>query len=262
MKHLSVCDAFAILENALSQLLRYTATLLRFAFEFCTRLLDTVHNKALSIPRASLPSAILCLRCHLQASRLRWHDDAESACLSSRNYLGIPGEIPYPGKNYSRSRSLARACRCKSIRWFDDLGTRSNNGMESSPKVLWHRQNFRRDKAVPPRVSRCIHVAAPTAVALSLFAEVVIKYRGALARGKIGVVVPLKIIAPPCCRDRLHSGFNLVRPLHSTYRRAYLPKNIAHRDMNKDETPSTNGIKLIWITLVVWLRFFQYRLFL
>lgn len=82
-------------------------------------------------------------------------------------------------------------------------------------------------------------------------------------RGKIGVAVPLKIIAPPCCSDRLHSGFNLIRALlHSTYRRAYLPKSIAHRNRNKDEISSRNGIKLIWIARVVWLRFFQYRLFL
>jgi len=147
------------------------------------------------------------------ASRL-WHDDAESACLSSRN-LGInSAEVPHLGQNYSRFLvACARVCRCKSIRWFDDLGTRSNSGTESSPKVLWHRQNFRHDKAMPSRVSGCIHVAAPTAVAPSLFAEVVIKYRSALAHGKIGVAVPLKIIAPPCCSDRLHSEFNLVRPL-------------------------------------------------
>lgn len=50
----------------------------------------------------------------------------------------------------------------------------------------------------------------------SLFAEVVIKYRDAPARGEIGVAVPLKIIAPPCRSDRLHSGFNLVRPLLRT----------------------------------------------
>lgn len=122
--------------------------------------------------------------------------------LSWWNHLGInPAEMPHSGRNYSRSPIRAR--RCKSIRWFDDLRTRSNSGTESSPKVLWHRQNFRCDKAVHPRASLGVHSCSSadsggTEGAPSLFAEVVIKYRDAPARGKIGVAVPLKIIAPPC----------------------------------------------------------------
>jgi len=165
--------------------------------------------------------------------------------------------VPHPGQNYSRFLVRSRACRCKSIRWFDDLGTRSNSGTESSPKVLWHRQNFRHDKA--SRVSGCIHVAAPTAVAPSLFAEVVIKYRSALAHGKIGVAVPLKIIAPPCCSDRLHSGFNLVRPLlYSTYADGRIYWKTLHIETwIKTKLRSTNGMKLIWIARMVWLYAFS-----
>jgi len=92
-----------------------------------------------------------------------------------------------------------------------------------------------------PRQSRAptslIHVAS----ADSGSAELVCRSGNKISRctrDKIEVAVLLKIIALPCCNDRLHSGFNLVRPLRVvTFHlrgRAYLTKSIAHRDMNKD----------------------------
>lgn len=139
--------------------------------------------------------------------------------------------------------SFARACRCKSIRWFDDLGTRSNRKVRRKFSDIG--ETFAATKPCPS-ASLGMHSCCS---ADSSSAELVCRSgnkisRRTRARGKIGAAVPLKIIAPPCCSDRLHSGFNLVRPFHLRAR-AYLPNSIAHRDMNKDGTPGTNGMKLI-----------------
>jgi len=113
------------------RIFEYISTLLRSAFEreFRVRLLDTVHNKALSTARTSPPLyPILRLRCHLQASRLR-HDEVESTCLSERNRLSINSDEAHRTPD-GTTCALARLCKCKSIRWFDDPGTRSNGRTE------------------------------------------------------------------------------------------------------------------------------------
>lgn len=146
------------------RIFEYISTLLRSAFEreFRVRLLDTVHNKALSAPRTSPPLyPILRLRCHLQASRLR-HDEVESTCLSERNRLSINSDGAHRTPD-GTTCALARPCKCKSIRWFDDLGTRSNGRTEVEWKFLDTRRKFRRDKTGSARESQCIHIAAPAA---------------------------------------------------------------------------------------------------
>jgi len=219
---------------------RYTAMFLKSAFKFHTRLLDMVHNKVFNTRFVAIVYVTI-----YSIAFMTWRRGKCLPIVEKPRHQLCWGAAPR-AELLPLSRSLARACRCKSIRWFDDLGTRSNSGTESSLKVLWHRQNFRHDKAMPSRVSGCIHVAAPTAVAPSLFAEVVIKYRSALAHGKIGVAVPLKIIAPPCCSDRLHSGFNLVRPLLcSIYADGIYWKTLHIETWIKTKLQSTNGIKLI-----------------
>lgn len=56
--------------------------------------------------------------------RYHVYDVVESTCLSwRRNHLNSnPGQTI----TCALSRACARACICKSIRWFDDSGTRSN----------------------------------------------------------------------------------------------------------------------------------------
>lgn len=88
----------------------------------------------------------------------------------------------------SRACARARECKCKSIRWFDDPGTRSNGAHKVRRKFSDIDKTFAVTKPTVLRVSRCIRWQSGTdsASAPSLFAEVVIKYRNALARGKIG----------------------------------------------------------------------------